>query len=114
MSDSDLDQEDDIPDLITLDDTEEGEIGDEDAYYGAYSGQPILQYPDDDLYGGGTTTEYPFQGGFGRGQRMQLESDPSYLGVGEHTQFFFTVLLIRFKFFNRVVMNIIIMISLKL
>ena len=47
---SDSDPEDDITDLITQEDLEDGEVrGDEDAYYGQYSGEQILQYPDDDI-----------------------------------------------------------------
>ena len=88
-STSDSDQDDDIPDLIPQEDLEDGGVrGDEDAYYGAYSGKQILQYPDDDIYGGGTTTEYQFEGGCGV-NRMHYKSDPTYLGVGEQNSNFF-------------------------
>ena len=92
MSESEPDQ-DDIPDLVPhTEDTEDGEIvGDETDYYGVLTGrnQP-LQYPDDEVTGG-TTEEFHFTGGFGRGKTdfNRLESDPTYMGVGESSSSFF-------------------------
>ena len=85
------DSGDDTPDLVP-DDTEEGEVvDDESGYYGwhASNNQYQGQYVDDG-YGGGTTLEYQFQGGFGRGgvrHSPVLQQEPSYLGVGENDFF---------------------------
>ena len=81
------DSEEDIPGLVG-DDAEEGElVDDESGYYGWYA-SPQNNYQGqfvDNPYGGGTTEEYHFSGGFGRGRPGPvLQQEPSYLGVGEN------------------------------
>ena len=83
------DSEEDTPQLIA-DDTEDGEVlDDESGYYGWFaSPEPQYQgrYVDDDYNGGGTVREYQPQEGFGRSRGAPSgipHQEPQYLGVGE-------------------------------
>ena len=83
---SESDQEEDVPDLVPHPDMEDGEIpAEESEYYGVVSQEGPSYYAD-----GGTVPEFEFQGGYGYGRHgAALEQDPSFLGVGESSSFYY-------------------------